>query len=197
MGTRSRVCFRMIIGMLGVLLAAPGCASHPKSEPTPDLTTARAHTASSARPTDVEPPEKPAAMENPDEAGAVAAAEYFLRLTAYAAATGSIEGLEGMSSEYCEACREFVATPMSFHEDGGWSDMPSVRIESAVVELDPNVPDRYQVELEATRSGYDYYTRDDGATHAGSETLKMGFVVAFRGRWQIDFVQASSAVPNG
>ncbi len=59
---------------------SPSETPTPEQKPTP--------------PVDVDPPERPAAMDNADEAGAVAAAEYYLRLTVYAAATGDTSNLK-------------------------------------------------------------------------------------------------------
>lgn len=197
MKLRERTGFRAVLGVLALLLGISGCTSSDDPTTSPSSTASGPASTSttvepSSRPTNVEPPTRPPAMDNPDEAGAVAAAEYFLRLTAYAAASGRVEELEAVSGEDCEACRKFVETPKSFHADGGWSNVPDVQIDETNSQKIQELPVQYQVELKATRSGYEYFTKDSGVTYVEAETLRMGFLVTFEGQWRVDFVQAST-----
>ena len=95
--------------VLGGLTGCGGDDAKPTPSPTKSMPVLSASPSPSVgqRPTgpiDVDPPERPAAMDNADEAGAVAAAEYFLRLTVYASATGDTTELEAMSGEGCKFC---------------------------------------------------------------------------------------------
>lgn len=50
--------------------------------------------------------------------GAVAAAEHYLNLTAYAAATGDYSDLEAMSGGECRFCKEFIGKAKKLSEEG-------------------------------------------------------------------------------
>lgn len=54
------------------------------------------------------PPERPAEMDDPGEAGAIATAEYFVALLAFAEETGVVDGLEEISSPECEYCQNYL-----------------------------------------------------------------------------------------
>src|SRR5699024_10520245 len=62
---------------------------------------------STALPAAVPPPPRPADMARDDEAGAVAAAMYFLSLFAYGAATGDVAEWDTMSASGCLGCAGF------------------------------------------------------------------------------------------
>lgn len=156
---------------------SPSETPTPEQKPTP--------------PVDVDPPERPAAMDNADEAGAVAAAEYFLKLTGYAAASGSTVELKELSSADCEACKRMIETPTAFYEKGGWSEMPEITIDNPRIRLLSETPLQYNVELEMTRGAYEYFTEENGNGHVEPETLTMGFAVTRRESWEIDAIQAS------
>ena len=67
------------------------------------------------------PPERPAEMDDPGEAGAIATAEYFVELLAFAEETGVIEGLEDISSQSCEYCERFFEIARQGVVDGEYS----------------------------------------------------------------------------
>jgi hypothetical protein len=67
------------------------------------------------------PPERPAEMDDPGEAGAIATAEYFVELLAFAEETGVIEDLEDVSSESCEYCERFFEVARQGVVDGEYS----------------------------------------------------------------------------
>lgn len=64
-------------------------------------------------------PERPAAMDDTGEKGAVAAAEYFFELYNYATTTGDVGGLEDMSHEDCGFCSSVITSINGAYEDGG------------------------------------------------------------------------------
>lgn len=192
------------VALVAVLVTGglSGCGGN-GTDPTPSQTASvkeqgasesPSGTATSGQPTppiDVNPPERPAAMDNADEAGAVAAAEYFLQLTGYAAASGSTLELESLSGADCDACMRMIERPVAFHEAGGWSEMPEVSISDARSQRINETPLTYQVECNATRGEYNYFTEEKGVTHVGSETLAMGFVMTMHEDWEIDQILVS------
>ncbi len=74
----------------------------PESQPEPTETPTTAPTAPSG------PPEKPAAMANNNEEGALAAAEYFLDASAYALLMGDKILMEDFSTDTCIFCSNVV-----------------------------------------------------------------------------------------
>lgn len=181
--------------VLGGLTGCGGDDAKPTPSPTKSMPVLSASPSPSVgqRPTgpiDVDPPERPAAMDNADEAGAVAAAEYFLRLTGYAAASGSTTELEELSGADCEACKRMIETPTTFHDKGGWSEMPEITIDASHVKLVAEASQQYHVELGVVRGAYDYFTEEEGMVHMESEPATMGFVVTMRNSWEIDRIEA-------
>lgn len=75
------------------------------AEPIPDLAVAAA-------------PVAPAEMEVDDEAGAAAAAVYFLELWSYTMQTGDVTAWENMSGELCQFCSQARTTALSMQEAG-------------------------------------------------------------------------------
>jgi hypothetical protein len=100
--------------LLTVLLLA-GCTGggEPAASPTPDVSSGPATSSPppsetpspSPSPTEVvEPPERPAALDDPGLEGAKAAAEYFALLDTYIMKTGDTAVYEQMSHPMCETC---------------------------------------------------------------------------------------------
>ena len=67
------------------------------------------------------PPERPAEMSDPGEAGAIATAEYFVELMAFAEETGVIEDLAEISSGDCEYCRNYLNSAREGVLDGTYT----------------------------------------------------------------------------
>lgn len=113
------------------LLAVTGCdsgaaAPEPVREPTsvavstaPSVVSESASVSTPQRP-EVEPPERPAAMDVDDSAGAAAAVDYFLRLGDYLVATGDRGLWDGMSADSCRWCASYADLIAGVYEDGSW-----------------------------------------------------------------------------
>lgn len=91
-------------------VTAPSTGSATPAPPTPTPTT----------PEPVAAPERPAAMDQPDETGAVAAAEYVLQLYAYALSTGDLTAWDALSGQSCEFCENTRADVDRVYADGGF-----------------------------------------------------------------------------
>ena len=84
----------------------------PTVEPTPDATVEPTPVATDRAGEPLVPPERPAAMDNDDEAGAQAAAEYFMELYGYATRSQDLVELVGLcdsASKFCSAVINEVA----------------------------------------------------------------------------------------
>ena len=193
--------------VLGVVLVAGGLSgcggddAKPSPSPTKSVPVLSASPSPSVgqRPTgpiDVDPPERPAAMDNADEAGAVAAAEYFLRLTVYASATGDTTELEAMSGEGCKFCQSYISSVEKLHEGGGWASLPKVELLGSAGRLTSSDPVQYQVELDTRKSAYRVYEIDGHFTDELEENLIMGFVLVRLDDWYVaiaeDFPEGST-----
>lgn len=113
--------------LVGVALA--GCAS---AEAPPDPVPSEAVTAppptGSATPTPPTPtpttpepvaaPERPAAMDQSDETGAVAAAEYFLALSQYTVHSGALDRWEQVATQDCRYCAYVTQTAQDAQDRG-------------------------------------------------------------------------------
>jgi len=91
------------------LAACSGPAQEPSSDAAtytrPDPTRSPSPSASA---TEVEKPERPAAMEKKDAEGAAAAAEYFVELYPYVMRTGDVAEFEQMSHRSCGFCADAI-----------------------------------------------------------------------------------------
>lgn len=113
-----------VVGALLVGLALAGCttteaapepvrseavtAPTPTTPPTPAPTT--------AAPVPPAPPEPPPAMDRPDEAGAIAAAEYFLALSQYAVQSGQLDLWQQFTAQDCRYCTYVTQTVQEARE---------------------------------------------------------------------------------
>lgn len=92
---------------IAALTGSAACAGNADAGPSPTAadTSAPTEPTTTAMPEDeVEKPERPAAMDRDDAAGAAAAAEYFIELYPYVMATGDTSEFEAMSHEACGFC---------------------------------------------------------------------------------------------
>lgn len=127
----------MAVAGLAALLTLGGCTGSP--DPSPAPTSAAPSATSSAEPTGAPseapvPPEKPAAMANDDEAGARAAADYFLALYGYTLQSGDFTLLDAFcndESTFCAAVSPELAKQADADEkiaggDVRWASEPQV-----------------------------------------------------------------------
>ncbi|MFT3942664.1 MAG: DUF6318 family protein [Ancrocorticia sp.] len=166
-----------------VLSASPGevasVAPSPGQKPT--------------RPIDVDPPERPAAMDNADEAGAIAAAEYFLRLTVYASVTGNTTELEAMSGEDCKSCQSFISTATKRDADRERRvNIPEIQLSESQQWIESDKPLMYQVEFEARKGSYEYYSLDGQLKTVPEEHVIFALRPVFEDSWFISAAQSFS-----
>ena len=154
---------------------SPSETPTPEQKPTP--------------PVDVDPPERPAAMDNANEAGAVAAAEYYLRLTVYAAATGDTSELETMSDEGCKFCDNYISSVNELHGDGGWAAVSVVETSDMQVWTLEDQANTYQVELWAERGPYDYFSGSGEVVLHDRESTGIAFVISTEDGWKLRAVE--------
>ena len=186
--------FVSLIGILGLVLSA--CGDGNPVTPTGKATAVVSAPTSLApadpvKPTSIEPPEKPAAMSTPDEEGAVAAAEYFLRLTTYAAATGDTAELEAMSSPDCQFSESYLESVKGLHATGGWATLPEITFNANAKRGTIQGNGQFQVELDVSKGNYESYSPDIGLYDVDEEHLIMGVIVTYISddSWQVDTAQ--------
>ncbi|MEP7795448.1 DUF6318 family protein [Sanguibacter sp. 25GB23B1] len=125
-----------VVGGLAALLTLGACTADPEPSSPPSATSTptaddEATTAPSEPPA---PPEKPAAMANDDEAGARAAADYFLALYGYTLQSGDVTLLDAFchdESSFCATTEQEVADQTEAQErfvggDIGWTGEPAI-----------------------------------------------------------------------
>jgi len=81
-----------------------------------------------SEPPEVDPPERPAAMEEETVEGAIAAAKYFMELYPYIYATGDLEEWDALSDDGCEFCRNSRELAKDLTTDGGYASGGAVEI---------------------------------------------------------------------
>lgn len=183
------------VGAVVAVLDLGGCSSE---RPAPSVTaTASAQVLSATQEPSrervvVDLPERPVAVDEPSEEGAVAAAEYFFRLTVYAAASGDTTELEAISGESCEDCAAYVARVKSFQESGGyWTSMPEVVIYDSVSfpfdgdQLEQDL-DQFLVVLDIRKSGYQFVNGDGGTGSGSPESRILALLITYSDGWVIE-----------
>jgi hypothetical protein len=95
----------LLAGCTGTDPATPGTGSTPEAAPSAEASSPAPSESPSPSPTPtVEPPERPAAMDDDGIEGAKAAAEYFIQLDPYIMKSNDTEIFETMSHRMCEWC---------------------------------------------------------------------------------------------
>lgn len=184
--------------VMGSLTGCGGDDAKPTPSPTKSVPVLSASPSPSVgqRPTgpiDVDPPERPVAMDNADEAGAVAAAEYFLRLTVYASVTGDTTQLEAISGENCKSCQSFISTVTKRHADRErWVNMPEIQLSESQQWIEMDEPLQYQVEFEARKGSYEYYSFDGQLKTVPEEHVIFALRPTFEDSWVISAAQSFS-----
>ncbi|MBO1752457.1 hypothetical protein J4G33_11660 [Actinotalea sp. BY-33] len=113
-----------VLRAAGAALALALVVGCTPEEPTAPPTTAAPTTAAptpSPEPSEpvAEAPTRPEAMDSSDEAGAVAAAEYFMELFAYVLATGDTTDWNAVTVESCILCTNVRERAETLHASGG------------------------------------------------------------------------------
>lgn len=132
----------------------------------------------------VAPPARPAGMALVSSQGAIAAAEHYLNLTAYAAATGDYAELEAMSGPDCKFCQKFIGQAKKLSNEG-WlvkSALPSIRVEKSR-HWDVDEKNVYQVDILASKNRYVLTNRLKQQKIVPAEQSAFGFVMFYNGRW--------------
>lgn len=138
-------------------------------------------------------PIPPAAMSDSGEAGAVAAAEYFLRLSLYGAATGDWSEYDAMSGDTCEFCKSYHASNQQNLDKEAVVGIPEMRVVDSAV---------YPWEEDATMTRVDLLVERDATvlTYADGtqeplsfETSMMAFLLDGASSWRVVGVQVHEA----
>ena len=171
-----------------VVALVAGCTgSDPDPEPTP--TTAVESPSPSASPSPevtadaLTPPARPPEMDQDDEAGAAAAARYFLELHLFALATGDLEEFDRLSATDCQFCANVRADVLRAYAAGGRFAPSALTVSS--IQAGPRHPSLggYPVRTELTiAGGAEYDAAGDvvaaGVTESGVIDVDVVFSVA-------------------
>lgn len=164
-------------------------ASHTATRPTPTPEP------SESTPQPVPSPTVPDAMSQPGEAGATAAATYFLSLYTYLFESGDATAWNALSDPGCGFCADTASSATSLHDDG-WTVQGGtfdIVASSAVT----GATDLFKVDVEV-RHEATVLVRADGSSPQteDAEHLRMTFVViGSPGAWVIRAVEHEIVVP--
>lgn len=132
------------------------------------------------------PPERPAAMDTVDTAGAEAFARYFTELFPYVYATGDIEEYRALSHPECIFCADVAAKAEAQLAAGGHSVGGLVEIRDVTaLEVDPGK--WWAVSMEMVQAPMDDLDRSGKLVGHGDQTayhVEMA-VIAVDGAWQM------------
>lgn len=182
------------VGAIVAVLDLGGCSSERAAPSVTAMASAQVLSATkepSRERVVVDPPERPVAADEPSEEGAAAAAEYFFRLTVYAAASGDMTELEAISGESCEDCAAYVDRVKSFQDSGGyWTSIPEVVIYDSVSfpfdgdQLEQDL-DQFLVVLDIRKSGYQFVNGDGGTGSGSPESRILALLVTYSDGWVV------------
>lgn len=119
--------------------------------------------------TEIETPElpkRPAAMDRDDEEGAIAAAEHFLRLSLYGAATGDWAEYDAMSMDTCTFCENYKKANQEALDSGREMELPEVAVTETRADLWEQDETCLLVDLLVNRDKY----RETGGEGTETET---------------------------
>jgi hypothetical protein len=183
------VAVGFVVGSAGGLA---GCSGDP--EPTPLPTVAEEVTPTpTPTPTAAPKPERPAAMDVADSAGAEAVAEYFLELYAYAYATNDLTEWRELSHPECIFCNSVIGNVEQQASDERWSDGGLPEIESITsTEVSLGL---FNVTITATQGSSDVYgPGGEVIEHADGNRSSLIFVILRSGAgWSVREVQVDPA----
>lgn len=132
------------------------------------------------------PPERPAAMDTVDKAGAEAVATYFLNLYPYVYATGDLAVWTELSHPECVFCKSVIDNVTASHAAGHTNEGGLIATGDAfVAEVDPGR--WYSVELELDQEPAVEYDRDGVVVeeHPEPQHYRVVFALVFEGSWLV------------
>ena len=128
-------------------------------------------------------PDKPAEMSKGDEAGAAAAARYYLKAYSYAWNTGDTDPIKAISDEECAFCQREIAQIDEFYSNGYWATgtYASITNTDSIDRVSDDVTDAaiYDVQFhidEHTPQGYSSKGYESGSRY--------DTIIKFRVQWK-------------
>ncbi len=201
----SRRQIGIVSALVVMLLGLSGCSgddSKPSSNETTNVQVLSANPEPSREQVVAEPPERPVAMDDLSKDGAVATAEYFYRLTAYAVASGDMTELEAVSGESCADCSEYVTRVKRFRESGAyWTSMPEIVVYDNVgypydgEQMEEGL-DQFTVVMDIRKSSHGYVNSDGETGLASPESRIRAFLVTYSDGWVIDDLGTASRLTS-
>jgi len=195
-GLSARVTARWVAGLAaGGMVAGglAGCTGGP-DEPswTPTVWTPEESVEPSPTPTPTPtdpaaiPPERPAAMDTVDTAGAEAVAAYYTELFSYVFATGDLDTYRALSHPDCIFCADVIRQveeqqAAGGHTIGGLTDVQSVR----ALEVDPGAWWTVDIEM-VQRASLDVDAEGAVVKEVPEKTFHLDIAVVFTsGQWAV------------
>ena len=126
-------------------------------------------------------PERPAEMSKGDEAGAAAAARYYLNATSYAWNTGDTGPLKSISDEECAFCRDQRSKIEEFYAHGYWAAgaHSSITNTQAIEREDSN----YEGDVYLVQFRIDEHLAEGYTSNGFQESQSRDTVIVFRVGW--------------
>lgn len=197
MSTRARTHHRtgrlaLVVPLTAALLLA-ACAPNPTPTPTPTAPSPSV-TPTSLLPAPAPSPTQPAEMARDDEAGAVAAVDYFLGLYTYTESTQETGPWESLSHPSCTFCKSVV------------NDIASQRAQGRVMRAQPMTvigrsvkalaPVAYEIKVKVTKAPDALWSMDGHELDAGRDVGgTLDVIVIFQiDRWVVRAVSTSDPV---
>ncbi len=189
-----RQAARLVVTVAAFGLLVTGCTDDPapvETTPasTPSPTPSLSPTPTPAAPT---PPQRPEAMSTNDEAGAVAAAQYFMGdLYVYAYASGDATELAHLSDDECSFCNNVLTSVAAMSTDGESSHgSPATFSDAYGTTITPGT--RFTATMNATQGAIERRDADGSVidtSEGGRYTLH--FAIAWDQDWTILEVDAT------
>ncbi|MBR5950538.1 MAG: hypothetical protein IKZ87_03795, partial [Actinomycetaceae bacterium] len=135
-------------------------------------------------------PERPAEMDNYDEDGAMAAAEYFLRLSLYGIATDNWEDYTALCQATCGFCNSYRDKNHEDWKNISSSTMPEMKVLSAFSWQKEDTPKQWRVDALVERYPSTFVDKEKKVHRDEGGTAALAFLLDSSNGWRVVEVES-------
>lgn len=174
--------------ILVLLFSLSACSSQSKSKPTSSASASSAESFAITATEGIENPElpeRPAEMDTYDENGAIAAAEYFLRLSLYGVATDNWDDYNALSLPNCGFCNSYRDKNHEDYKNISSRTMPEMEVQSAFAWQVEDIPGQWRADALVERFPSKVIDKDNVVHRHEAGTAALAFLLDTSNGWHV------------